>query len=230
MRRKDLAEGAVHARNFSSSPAPLRAFAAVLTAMAALVVASLLLAGCGGSGGGGDGVLDDDDPLDIAGQYAVRVEPTGNTCGIPIQASDTTMRVQEDGESAATVDIPLEADCNPQLYERDVNTLTRSGLDERAIDLGCAGGDCIVEIDSSTRLEFGKGGGVTGEQTNEVAAAGGDCSCVSALPCTIELALDGDECSGCFECTSAARAGSAPADPRSLLDALEVPVRREGEP
>jgi hypothetical protein len=209
MHRKNLAVGALHARRFSASPAPLRAFAAVLVSMAALVVASLLLAGCGGSGGGGDGgMIDDDDPLDIAGQYAVQVEASGNTCGLPIQATDTTMRVQENGSSEATVDIPLEVECNPQIYERDLNTLRRTDLEQRAIDLGCAGGDCIVEIDSSTRLEFASGGRVSGEQTNDVTAVGGDCSCVSALPCTIELTLDGDECSGCFECASAARPGT----------------------
>jgi hypothetical protein len=193
----------------------------------ALAVASLVAVGCGGSGGGGAGDMlqDSDDPIDISGQYDVTVSLSRNTCGLSLPPADTTMLVQEDGTSAATIDVSLEGECNPKQYARDGNTLTLTEVSQLQLDLGCAGGDCIVDVETSTRLKFARGGSVTGKQSNAVDAAGGDCACVGVgFPCSVDLALAGEECSGCFECTEP-QARSMPEAPVLLRSLAHPPAR-----
>ena len=168
-----------------------------------LAVTLLTMCGCGSSGGGG-GVMPD--PIVITGEYSISINSTFDSCGFAIPGVNTAMLVEELGASSARVDIPiggLGGTCNPHVFDRSGDIITESGSAALQLNLGCAGGDCIVQIDHTTTLEFDSNGHVTvvGDETNTVSATGGDCSCV-ILPCSIELSIGGSDCAGCFSCVN----------------------------
>ena len=179
----------------------------------ALIVLVLLFAACGGDN---DNKVVQDPPLNVTGQYSVSISVTNDDCGFNLPGANTAILVEETGPSAAR--LMFAGQCVPWVYSRTGDTLRESGARSLQLDLGCPGGDCIVEIDHVTTMKFHDDGSVTGTESNTVKASGGDCSCV-ILPCTMTLALAGNRCNGCFDCPMTTEAGTEPA---SLLQQLLI--------
>jgi cysteine-rich repeat protein len=137
--------------------------------------------------------------LVIDGEYDLSISLVRDTCGFGAAPTDAPMQVQELDPVTAEVDIPAGGaggDCNRQDFARAGNTLTLLRLVHQQI------GACFIQVDVITELTFSNdagGIGVTGSETNAVTATGGDCSGLN-LPCSIELAVGGATCSGCFFC------------------------------
>ncbi len=205
----------------------------MLSRMLLATLFACLLASCDGGGSGGivpecgDGFLDageecDDGnliagdgcdeacqieaprPLGITGEYLVDIQTTSDDCGFGPGSASSPVEVVETGVDSARVDVPqggAGGECNPEVYARAGNTLTRMASAQQQI------GPCIVQLDLVTVLDFFEGGSLAGTETNSLSAAGGDCSGLT-LPCTIELALDGSRCRGCFQCVAPFAPGS----------------------
>ena len=106
---------------------------------AALVVLALVFSvGCGGGSSGG-GVMPPA-PLVITGDYSININPTVDTCGLPLPGFNTAMHVQETGATQATADIPIGGNggqCNPIVYARTGNSLRAPGVETFQFDFGC---------------------------------------------------------------------------------------------
>jgi cysteine-rich repeat protein len=160
--------------------------------------------------------------LSIAGEYDLSIDPVLDTCGFGTTPTTSPMEVIELTQSQVTVNIPIGGaggECNRENFTRQGNTVTRSESSSQQI------GACTVQVDVTTSLTFFGDDTVTGFETNELTALGGDCSGL-ALPCAVELTVSGSRCSGCFDCVmpsfAAARAGlgSLAAGTGATLDAM----------
>jgi hypothetical protein len=109
------------------------------------------------------------------------------------------MEVTELDPARANVDIPIGGaggECNVSTFLRDNNTLTLNESSNQQI------GICTVQVDVMTVLTFFADDTVAGFEIDRLSEAGGDCSGL-ALPCELQLDLNGSRCTGCFSCVLA---------------------------
>jgi cysteine-rich repeat protein len=147
------------------------------------------------------------EPLSIAGEYDLNITLVLDTCDFGATSTTSPMEVIELTQTQATVNIPIGGaggECNRETYFRQGNVLTRNESSLQQI------GPCTVQVDVTTSLTFFDDDTVTGFETNQLTAAGGDCSGL-VLPCETNFTVAGSRCSGCFSCvmpsTATARVG-----------------------
>jgi len=155
-------------------------------------------------------------PLDLDGQYLLDLQVTSDTCGLAPAPGSVPALVQEQDQTAATVDLPeggAGGTCNPQSYVRSGDTLSRTATSTALF------GACTLQVQATTTFAFFADGSVNGVEQDTLSAAGGDCSGLS-LPCQIALAATGARCTGCFDCTTSTPLG-APRGRPPLLGAVD---------
>ena len=135
------------------------------------------------------------------------------------------MLVSELVPPTVEIDIPIDGfggTCDRKSYTRNRNTVTR--MEEIHGQIGV----CIIRADVTTELTFFDDDSVSGSETNEVQADGGDCAGVS-LPCTVELQVNGARCIGCFACVDpTAETGSSVLGPLAAGAGKSLRVRLPG--
>lgn len=171
----------------------------------ATVCLAILFVGCGGDG---KNDVIPEPPHELTGDYAITISTNVDTCGFDLPDVGTVMHVEETAPLAATVDIPVDGQCNPVAYSRIGDTLRISGTTRLEADLPCLKGNCIVQVNFAQTFDF-DGGSVTATEANLFLADGGDCSCV-ILPCSVNFAIVGNLCNGCFDCAMSAQLPAAP--------------------
>jgi hypothetical protein len=134
--------------------------------------------------------------LDLDGDYQLDLQVLDDRCGLGPPAGPAPAQVQEQGTTAAIVDIPqggAGGPCHPLTFARTGNTLSASSASTTL------SGSCQLHVASQTSLSFAADGSVTGQETDVLSAGSGDCSAL-VLPCTVTLQATGARCTGCFSC------------------------------
>ena len=145
------------------------------------------------------------------------------TCALPIciggTALDTPMQIEELSAVLVEVDLPVGGaggECNRIEYARNVNTLER--LETLLIDVG----PCPVRHDVTTILEFFDDDTVSGSEINKFTPLNPVACLGEFAACTIELAITGDRCAACFDCSPIAGTAAAGAVPGSFAGAVQL--------